>query len=149
MAAALIAPGAAPADVRDLGPVANDSALSAHGGWVVWSELQADGRWHLVGWHGGARVEPPVAPRGAPFDADVGSDAHGRPVVTYSRCAGDPGAAPPYRSVAGYASPNGLPRQSLARGCGLRVLDLVSGGERLLRVHRPRGSSDTTPSMWR
>jgi hypothetical protein len=115
----------------------------------VWSELGEDGRWHLVGWHGGMRVEPPVTPRGAPFDADVGSDAHGRPVVTYSRCAADPVAPPPYASVPGYASPNGLPRQSLARGCGLRVLDLVSGRERALRVSRPRGTSDTTPSMWR
>jgi hypothetical protein len=70
-------------------------------------------------------------------------------VVTYSRCVSDPAPAGPYRSAAGYASPNGLPRQSLARGCGLRVLDLASGLERVLDVDRPRGASDTTPSMWR
>jgi hypothetical protein len=51
--------------------------------------------------------------------------------------------------VPGFVSPNGLPRQSLARGCGLRVLDLASGRERALRVDRPSGASDTTPSMWR
>jgi hypothetical protein len=149
MATALAASGAASAEVRDLGPVANDSALSAYGGWVVWSERQPDGRWHLVGWHGGARVEPAVASRDAPFDADVGSDAHGRPVATYSRCIADPVAPAAYAPVPGFASPNGLPRQSLARGCGVRVLDLTSGRERALSVDRPVGAADTTPSMWR
>jgi hypothetical protein len=149
MLTVLSAPGAAGAAARDLGPVTNDSALSAHGGWVVWSELQPDGRWHLVGWHGGTRAGPFVASRGVPFDADVGSDAHGHAVVTYSRCAADAVQPPNYASVAGYASPNGLPRQSLARGCHLRVLELTSGRERALAVDRPHGASDTTPSMWR
>jgi hypothetical protein len=84
-----------------------------------------------------------------PFDADVGSDGHDRPVVTYSRCTIDPVTPPTYAPVPGFVSPNGLPRQSLARGCGLRVLDLASGRERTLPLDRPRGASDTTPSMWR
>jgi hypothetical protein len=147
--AALVSAPPARADVRDLGPVSNDSALSAHAGWVVWSELRADERWHLVAWHRGTRLDLPVAPRSAPFDADVGSDARARPVVTYSRCQVDPGSTPTYQSGAGYVSPNGLPRQSLARSCGLRMLDLRSGRERSLRIPRPRGASDTTPSMWR
>ena len=146
---AFVASPAARADVRDLGPVGNVSALSAHRGWVVWSELGAEGRWHLVAWHAGARAMLSVPPRSAPFDADVGSDASGHPVATYSRCRADPGPAPPGNPVAGYASPNGLPRQSLARGCGLRMLDLASGRERPLPVRRPQGASDTTPSMWR
>jgi hypothetical protein len=149
MLTVLSAPGAAGAAARDLGPVANDSALSAHGGWVVWSELQPDGRWHLVAWHRGTRAEPPVAPRGVPFDADVGSDAHGHPVVTYSRCTADAPQPPNYASVPGYASPNGLPRQSLASGCHVRVLDLASGREQAVPLNRPHGASDTTPSMWR
>jgi hypothetical protein len=84
-----------------------------------------------------------------PFDADVGSDVNGHPVVTYSRCTADPVAPPTSAHVPGFASPNGLPRQPLARGCGLRVLDLASGREQALPVDRPRGASDTTPSMWR
>jgi hypothetical protein len=116
----------------------------------VWSEVAQDGRWHLIGWHAGTRVALPVAPRDAPFDADVGSDAAHHPVVTYSRCATDPALAPPpYRGVPGFASPNGLPRQSLARGCGLRILDLRTGRERAIAVGRPADASDTTPSMWR
>ncbi len=135
--------GSGAARAQDLGPVANDSALSASGGWVVWSEMQPDGSWRLVGMHAGARVTLPAAPRRTPFDADVGSDAHGRAVVTYSRCATEP-ATP-----MGFAEPNGLPRRSLARGCGVRVLDLASGRERALNLRRPHGASDTTPSMWR
>ena len=152
---AAVAAPAAHAAVQELGPVANVSPLSAHAGWVVWSELQPDGRWHLVAWHAGLRVQPRVPSRGAPFDADVGSDKQGRPVATYSRCAADPvapnqGVAPDQgKVVPGFVSPNGLPRQSSGRRCGLRVLDLASGGERGLHVRRPRGASDTTPSMWR
>jgi hypothetical protein len=146
---AVLAPGGAHAATQDLAPVTNNSALSAHGGWVVWSEFRLDHRWHLVAWNDGKRTDLPTPPRNAPFDADVGSDARGRPVVTFSRCTVDPVAPQGYASDAGYASPNGLPRQSLATGCGLRVLDPVTGTQRTLPIARPRGASDTTPSMWR
>jgi hypothetical protein len=57
---------AAHAAVRDLGPVANVSPLSAHGGWVLWSEQRQDGRWRMVscgvptGRRGVLEVGPPV-----------------------------------------------------------------------------------------
>jgi hypothetical protein len=70
-------------------------------------------------------------------------------VATYARCQADPVQPPGYGAVAGYMSPNGLPRPSPGRGCSLRVLDLATGRERRLAVHRPTGASDTTPSMWR
>jgi hypothetical protein len=141
--------GTAFADRVGLTPVASDSPLSAHSGWVAWSELAPDGRWHLIAWHAGLRFVVPVAPRpGGPFDADVGTDIHGRVVVTYSRCVIDPGPLPTYSSVAGYSSPNGLPHPSMGQGCGLRAVDLASGRERVLHVDRPAGASDTTPSMW-
>jgi hypothetical protein len=132
-----------------LAPVGNDSALSAYGGWVVWSELEANGRWALTAWHRGAKTRLPVGTRSVPFDVDLGSDAHGRVVATYSRCATEPTPIPGTESVVGYASPNGLPRWSRASRCSLRVLDIATGRERALRVPRPSGASDTTPSMWR
>jgi hypothetical protein len=143
------ASSSAGAQLRDLAPVANVSALSAHAGWVTWSERQAGGEWRLVLWHDGVRASAPIPPRSVPFDADVGSDAHGRPVVTYSRCAADPHPVAPFTLTQDYVSPNGLPNQATARGCTLRVLSLTTGRESRLHVHRPRGASDTTPSMWR
>jgi hypothetical protein len=36
-----------------------------------------------------------------------------------------------------------------ADGCHIRVVDLASGRERAAGVPRPKGASDSTPSMWR
>lgn len=132
-----------------LAPVANDSALSAHGGWVVWSEQGADGRWALTAWHDGAKTRLPVRTRTVPFDVDLGSDAHGRSVATYSRCKTEPAVSVTQAGSVGYAGPNGLVNWSGAAGCHLRVLDLADGSERALQISRPHGASDTTPSMWR
>src|SRR5262249_5176576 len=79
------------------------------------------------------------------FDADVGRDAHGRPVVTFSRCASDP-APPP--AVPGFFAPNGLPEPARGSGCRIRVLDLTTQRERALALRVPSGASDATPSMW-
>jgi len=117
--------------------VTADTPLSAYGGWVVWSEQDPDGRWALVAWHDGARTRLAAAPRSVPFDADVGPDAHGRPVVTFSRCAVDP-------------SPREFDQPwSTARGCRLDSWDLARGREDVLAVPRPAGASDSTPSRWR
>ena len=142
----LVAAAPARAADRTLAPVTNDSPLSAHDGWVAWSEVGPDGLWHLVTWHMGTKAIAPVAPRSVPYDVDLGTDAAGRTVATYSRCAAEPGPLTPND---GYASPNGVPRWIAARGCGIRVLDLTTGTETSLRAKRPAGASDTTPSMWR
>ena len=143
LAAALLLPAAtAPAAERVLTPVVSDTALSAYAGWVVWSESIPAGRWALTAWHDGARRRLPVATRRVPFDADVGPDAHGRPVVTFSRCRREPGGG------AGFVPANGIPAWSQAAGCRIVELDPANG--RIRRLHPPgtHGQSDTTPSRW-
>jgi hypothetical protein len=120
-----------------LAPVADDTPISAYGGWVVWSEKGADGLWHLVSWHAGVKqVVPGVGPRAVPFDVDIGPEETGNPVVVFSRCATEPDATLP------------LP-WSAARGCTLRADNLANAdSERPLSVHPPKGASDSTPSVW-
>lgn len=122
--------GAAP---QPLTTVSSDSALSAAGGWVAWSE-QSEGGWQLVAWHEGQKQTLPVAARSVPFDVDLGTDAAGNTVATYSRCSSEP------KSRDG----NGIPDWSRAKGCRLYQLDLASGAEQRLRV--PGKGSDSTPS---
>jgi hypothetical protein len=79
----------------------------------------------------------PAAPRAQPFDLDLGTDAHGRPVATFSRCAVAPTVL------------LGRTQAWSGSGCRVRVVDLATGRERAGGVPRPPGTSDTTPSMWR
>lgn len=78
----------------------------------------------------------PVASRSAAFDVDLGSDAAGKTVATYSRC------------TKAVAPPVDFP-SAQHRGCRIRVLDLISGQERSAGIPRPDGASDTMGSMWR
>jgi hypothetical protein len=136
---AALAAGAATiaqAEPTVLTPVTDVSALSAGSGWVTWSERQADGKWHLVTFHEGERAEPRIAPRTAPFDADIGTDAKGKPVVTYSRCNGD---------ANGGSSQMSNPFNGQL--CRIRVLDLSGGTEARIKIPTKKGVSDTTPSM--
>ncbi|HVP03701.1 MAG TPA: hypothetical protein VMT10_14115 [Solirubrobacteraceae bacterium] len=128
-----------------LAPVGNDSALSAYGGWVVWSETTSSGRWRLVGWHDGAKVQFRLPTRQAAFDADVGPDASGRPVIVYSRCWQDPGNLD---SAGTYMTPNGLSQWAKASDCRLHQFDPATGVDTRLRVHGERAGSDSTPSRW-
>src|SRR5262249_32912760 len=59
--------------------------LSGGDGWIVWS-VRAPGGWTLDGYHDGAVRPLPVAARPQPFDASVGTEATGAPVVVFSRC---------------------------------------------------------------
>jgi DNA-binding beta-propeller fold protein YncE len=105
------------------------TGVGAYRGRVAWSEYDsAVGRYFLVTRAAGVSVRAPVPPRARPFDADVGPDVRGRPVVLYSRCAGDPGGP--------------------ATGCGVRELDPATGAERraLIGVTAP---VELRPSRWR
>ena len=88
----------------------------------------------------------PWQPRPQPFDAQVGTDAAGAPVVTYSRCR----VTPEMEDAGLYVKGTGtLAEPNTGAGCRLRVLELESGRERSPQVPEPRGVSDTTPAMWR
>ena len=124
------------ADPVVIGSVTANAPIAAQGGWVVWS-APTGSRWQLMGWHDGVAAPVPIAPRSQPFDVDLGTDAAGRVVATFSRCRRAPRL--------------GFDRRTdpwTGGGCHIRVLDLASGAERRAPVPAAAGMSDTTPSMW-
>ncbi len=142
---ALLAPSAARANATVITTLSAESPISAGHGWLVWSVRSGAG-WSLVGFHHGRLATLPVAARPQPFDAQVGTNAAGAPVVTYSRCR----VTPAMEDAGSYAKGTGtLALPNTGAGCRLRVLDLDSGRERSPPVPEPRGVSDTTPAMWR
>ena len=124
--------------------VSAETPISAGGGWLLWS-VPANGGWRLEAYHDG-RVEALAVPaRRAPFDVSVGTNAQGAAVATFSRCA----RTPIMRDVGETQAIGGsLMDPRTGAGCRLRVLALASGRESQPRIPHPRGSSDTTPSMW-
>jgi hypothetical protein len=83
LALSFVVPVAAPA--ATITTTTGDSKLSALGGWLVWSEPDGDA-WRLVALKDGVRRTFDVPARGQPFDVDLGTDARGRVVATYTRC---------------------------------------------------------------
>jgi hypothetical protein len=137
--AAAYACGAATASAEPLAlsTVAANVPIAAHGGWVAWSAPATGGGWGLAAWHDGQVIALPVARRAQPFDVDLGTDARGRTVATFSRCTTAP------------TDYFGRLQTWTGAGCRVRVVDLATGRERAAGVRRPAGASDTTPSMWR
>lgn len=129
--------GGATAGAQTVTTTTGNSHLAALGGWLVWSEPGAGG-WRLVGLKDGVKRTFPVAARPQPFDVDLGTDAGGATVATFTRCATYP------------AVPGGLDRAALfGAGCHVRVLSLASGRERSAGIPRPKDATDGAPSMWR
>jgi hypothetical protein len=141
----LLAPTAARANSTVIATLSAESPISAGQGWLVWSVRGATG-WSLEGFHEGRLAALPVVTRPQPFDAHLGTDAAGAPVVTYSRCRVTPATEDAGLYVNGTGT---LAEPNTGAGCRLRVLELPSGRERSLPVPEPRGVSDTTPAMWR
>jgi hypothetical protein len=142
---ALLAPAAARANTTPIATLNAESPISAGRGWLVWSVRSGTG-WSLEGFHEGRLVSLPVAPRPQPFDAQVGTNADGAPVVTYSRCR----VTPKMEDAGLYVKGTGiLAAPNTGAGCRLRLLELDSGRESTPSVPEPRGVSDTTPAMWR
>jgi hypothetical protein len=142
---ALLAPAAARANSTAIATLSAESPISAGQGWLVWSVRSGSG-WSLEGFHEGRLATLPLATRPQPFDAQVGTNAAGAPVVTYSRCRVTPAMEDAGLSVKGTGT---LAAPNTGAGCRLRVLDLDSGRESSPPVPEPRGVSDTTPAMWR
>ncbi len=142
---ALLAPAAAPANSTVIATLSAESPISAGQGWLVWSVRSGTG-WSLESFHDGRLAALPVATRPQPFDAQVGTDAAGAPVVTYSRCRVTPAMEDAGLFVKGTGT---LAVPNTGAGCRLRLLELDSGRESSPQVPEPRGVSDTTPAMWR
>src|SRR5258707_582992 len=111
--------GSARAASPPIAEVTAATPLSGGDGWLVWS-VQGPGGWGLEGYHDGTVRQLPVAPRPEPFDASVGSDSSGAPVVTFSRCKSTPAMRP-----AGGDTPGGeLVEPLTGSGCRVHVLPL-------------------------
>jgi hypothetical protein len=122
-------------------PIASPTAdvpIAAGSGWVVWS-VRAAGGWGLEAWHGGIAAPLAISARPQPFDVDVGTDAHGRAVATFSRCS---------RTPALQYFDGAMIEPWTGAGCRVRVVDLLTGHESAVAVPHPANASDTTPSMW-
>lgn len=142
---ALMAPAADRANSTVISTLSAESPISAGQGWLVWSVRSGTG-WSLESFHEGRLATLPVATRPQPFDAQVGTNAAGAPVVTYSRCRVTPAMEDAGLYVKGTGT---LTVPNTGAGCRLRVLELDSGREGSPPVPEPRGVSDTTPAMWR
>ena len=81
----LLAPAAARANSTVVTTLSAESPITAGRGWLIWSVHSGNG-WSLEGFHDGRIATLGVASRPQPFDAQVGTNAAGAPVVTYSRC---------------------------------------------------------------
>lgn len=57
--------------------------------WLLWS-VPVGAVWGLDAYHDGTIQSLPVAPRPQPFVINVGTDAQGKPVATFSRCSQTP-----------------------------------------------------------
>lgn len=119
------------------------SRVSALGGWVVWSNFVAGagakGAYRLMAAHHGVSRPIRVPTRLLPFDLDVGRDRAGRLVVSFSRCAGDPGG-PVRGCVAEVVGPAGGRERQLLRGLtSTAPLHPSVWGDRVAVAVRPAG----------
>ena len=124
---------AAPVRAQALLQLPGPSTVSAYRGTIAFSQLNpATHRWSLMLRTGEVVTAADVAPRGVPFDVDLGPDAHGRTVAVYSRCATEP--APLTTGAIAYPS--------RARGCRIYRYDPAAGTER-------RQASGYLPAIWK
>jgi len=128
---ALLAAAPAAAAPTTLDVLARESGVDADHGTVVWSRYdETANAYRLVVRRNGVDSLPAIDPSPLAFDADVGSDARGRPAVVYSRCAS-------YKDDRG-------PRDK----CDLYLLSLQTGRQRAIR-NANTNASESNPTLWR
>jgi hypothetical protein len=123
-----------------LDTVGHPTAVSSYGGVTVWSRLEAPPNTYVLRMERAGEVTTlPIPARRMPFDADVGPDATGQPVVVYSRCRQDTDGALPF---------DRLPTWNLARGCDIYRFRPSDGTVRRLAVASSPTRSEVLPSIW-
>lgn len=123
--------------------------IDAYGGVTVGTEReQAPGeqtRYFLTAYRDGQRTRLPIAPRGVPFDVDLGPSGDGGIVAAYSRCDREPSdSATPSRV---FTLPQ--PRHTLGRGCDLYRFDFATGREAKIPGASTDRASEVLPSIWK
>jgi hypothetical protein len=121
-----------------------ETPIAAGQGWLVWSVGTNNAAFKLHALHEGREFVLPLAARPVPFDASVGTDAGGRPVVTFSKC-----QSVAEMAIVGAGEGGLLEEPTTARDCRVRMLELEDGRESPVPIPHPRGTSDTAPAMWR
>jgi hypothetical protein len=131
-AVAVLASGAATAGAQTvLSQEPSAPKVSAAGGVLAWSSYDAaTSTWALMLRRDGVTERAPVAPRPVPFDVDLGRDAAGRLVASYSRC----------RTAAPDSAAKG-------RGCDLYIYDLDARTERKLGGASTPDASEYLPTL--
>jgi hypothetical protein len=115
------------------------TSVAALGSHVVWSTY--DSRrdvYRLTQRFEGKTSFLPVAPRRIPFDLDLGLDAHGHVLATYSRCKHESRA------------PDGagdLPDYTRGRGCDIYAFDFQRQGESKIEGASSRTASEYLPTI--
>ena len=136
--------GAAAADDL-IATVARPTPVSAFDGRVVWSEYDAGAnRYFLVQRVAGVTSRLPVDPRSVPFDVDLGPDADGSPVATFSRCRLDPPRRDP-RTGNALAQ---MPEWRRGRGCNVHMYSFETGREVQVRHASTAAASEFLPTVW-
>jgi hypothetical protein len=139
------APGPALAG-QAIATVGAPTPISAFGGRLAWSAFDpAQRSYRLMTEAGGTISAVPVAPRGVPFDVDLGPDQDGATIAVYSRCKHEPLGRDPAISNAVAQ----LPGWSSARGCDLYRFDFASGREIKIASATTRGASEFLPTVWK
>ena len=132
---------------RELRP----TGVTSYAGYTAWSRMTdrecAEVRprtcsrlqYSLIINHRGVTYRARVRSRSVPFDADLGPDSRGRPVIVYSRCRRDPSGT----------TDMGLPAYAGGDGCDIYQYDIASRIERRVRGLSLRAASEFLPSIWR
>jgi hypothetical protein len=127
---ALVMPAAASA--QTIAPTAAVTSVREFDDTLVFSDLdRASGLWHLSVRRAGASLVErlPVAPSPTSFEADIGPDAKGGPMLVYQRC--------------------GLDAMGVPIGCDLFAYSLAGAtGERALRSANDPYHDDVEPTIW-
>jgi hypothetical protein len=113
--------------------------IAAYGGRLVWSQPDGNGRYELVQRIGDGPVQVlPIAPRGVPFDVDLGPTSSGGVYAVYSRC-----------RVEAPWSGDQMPQYQLGRDCAIYKLDLMTNTETRYTVVNAPDASEYWPTYWK
>jgi hypothetical protein len=136
----LFLPAAARADYS-VATVEKPTPVSAYAGHIVWSQWDGSA-YRLYEAHasttGQVTTQLAAAPRGVPFDADIGPGAAGAPTLVYSRCATEP-----------RLGADQLPIWATGRGCDVYELPLGATAETRVAGVSTGDASEFLPSIWR
>jgi hypothetical protein len=136
----LLLPATARADYT-VATVEKPTPVSAYAGHVVWSQWDGTA-YRLYEAHaspaGQVTTQLAPAPRGIPFDADIGPGPDGAPTVVYSRCTSEP-----------RLGADQLPVWATGRGCDVYELPLSATRETRVAGVSTGANSEFLPSIWR